>query len=520
MAPRTEPSERAGHLFVGPPGTSLTERTPVYAGTASERGRLGRWRSARQRRQVPFLVSVRTRVLAAFVVLLALSTLISFVLIRDVLRTRLDREIDRQATREIGEFRRLARGNDPSTGRPFGTDLAAVFDVYFARNLPGERQVILSFIGGRRYKAVRATEADWPIGELFAKLATAAYPVETQRGTVETSMGEARYLGVPVTAGDKVSGAFVVASFPAKEQGEVDDAVRAALQLSGVVFLLAVGLAWLAAGRVLAPLQELEFTAQSISDSDLTRRIPVRGRDEVGQLAATFNSMLERLESAFATQRRFMDDAGHELRTPITIIRGQLELLEDDPEERAETIALVMDELDRMSRIVNDLLLLATSEEPDFLSIRAVDVAELTADWETKAAAIAPRDWQVESRAVGVVAADRQRLTQALLQLAQNAVQHTSAGDAVVLGSAVSAGEARFWVRDCGPGIPLEEQGKIFERFSRGQGALRGEGAGLGLSIVKAIADAHGGRVEVDSMPAAGATFTIVIPAHQSGPEA
>jgi signal transduction histidine kinase len=133
--------------------------------------------------------------------------------------------------------------------------------------------------------------------------------------------------------------------------------------------MLLVGsvLAWLLADRVLRPVKTVTESARSISGGDLSRRIPVSGHDEIGLLAQTFNDMLARLETAFETQQRFVNDAGHELRTPITIVRGHLELLEDDPEDRQATLALVMDELDRMARIVNDLLILAKWEQPDFL---------------------------------------------------------------------------------------------------------------------------------------------------------
>ncbi len=125
--------------------------------------------------------------------------------------------------------------------------------------------------------------------------------------------------------------------------------------------LAAAGMAyWLVAGRVLAPLRLVRQAAERIGgSSDLSRRLEVRGTDDVAALAATFNVMLDRLEAAFATQRRFVDDAGHELRTPLTVIRGHLELMGDDPRERAETRELLLDELDRMSRIVEDLLVLA-----------------------------------------------------------------------------------------------------------------------------------------------------------------
>lgn len=150
--------------------------------------------------------------------------------------------------------------------------------------------------------------------------------------------------------------------------------------------------------------------------------------------------MIDRLEGAFASQRAFVSDAGHELRTPITIIRGHLELLGDDPQERADTIEVVTDELDRMSRFVDDLLTLAKAERADFLRPGPVDLDELTDELLTKARGLARREWRLEANAAGLITADRQRLTQAVMNLAHNAVQHTSEGDAVALGSATRDG--------------------------------------------------------------------------------
>lgn len=244
----------------------------------------------------------------------------------------------------------------------------------------------------------------------------------------------------------------------------------------------------------------------------------MRGNDEVAQLAARFNDMLDRLEAAFETQRHLVDDAGHELRTPITIVRGHRELLGEDPDERRETMALVVDELDRMGRLVNDLLLLANSEQPDFLELETVDVGRLTAELARKSETLAERDWELESSGRGIIVADRQRLTQAMMQLAHNAVGHTSTEDRIALGSSVAGGEARLWVRDSGPGIALEEQERIFDRFARSSRGRRTGGAGLGLAIVKAIIEAHHGRVELTSRLGAGATFVLVLPTDQPEP--
>jgi signal transduction histidine kinase len=239
----------------------------------------------------------------------------------------------------------------------------------------------------------------------------------------------------------------------------------------------------------------------------------VDGTDEVAELGRTFNHMLDRLDAAFTTQQHFLDDAGHELRTPITIVRGHLELLDEDTDEHRETLALVLDELDRMTRIVDDLLLLAKVEQPDFLQPEQLDLDTLTRGWHTRATSLADRDWKLAHVADLDLMADGQRLTQAVMNLALNAAQHTEAGDTIELGSVVVENSARLWVRDRGPGVHPEDQQRIFERFARGgTGRRRSEGAGLGLAIVSAIAQAHGGNVELTSRQGGGSTFTIVLP--------
>jgi two-component system OmpR family sensor kinase len=273
------------------------------------------------------------------------------------------------------------------------------------------------------------------------------------------------------------------------------------------------------ADRILVPVREVRQTAQAISESDLSQRIDVRGHDEISELAATFNDMLDRLEAAFATQRRFIDDAGHELRTPITVIQGHLDTLGDDPQERARTLALLDDELGRVRRMVDDLITLARSERPDFLRPGPVDLGDLTREVADKARGLGDRAWSVEQVADEPIWADGQRLTQALLQLCENAVRHTTAGQPIAIGSAVVGDEVTLWVRDNGPGVPMDEQARIFERFVRGRdGRRRSEGSGLGLSIVSAIAEAHGGRPRLVSPPDGGATFTITIPLRR-GPD-
>ncbi|MGF1488539.1 MAG: ATP-binding protein [Prochloraceae cyanobacterium] len=259
-------------------------------------------------------------------------------------------------------------------------------------------------------------------------------------------------------------------------------------------------------------LRLLTEAARSISCSDLNQRIPVQGKDEVAELTLTFNQMLARLQAAFNSQQDFLNDAGHELRTPLTIVRCYLEQPNSDPQEQQEALAIVKDELKRMTRLIEDLLLLAKAERPDFLNLEILDVSNFTDRLYAKVQSLGDRNWQLETKGSGHLLADPQRLTEALLNLAQNAVQHTTEGQVIAFGSRLREGQASFWVRDTGKGIPQSEQQKIFERFYRGASGSRSHGFGLGLAIVKKIAEAHGGRVEVISQSDRGSTFTLVIP--------
>jgi len=211
-------------------------------------------------------------------------------------------------------------------------------------------------------------------------------------------------------------------------------------------------------------------------------------------------------------EREFVRATSAVLRDPLTSCRGHLELLSGDPEEQRTTIVLVLSELDRMGRILDDLELLAEAERPDFLHPESIELEEFVHELTEKASALAPRRWTLDHAAGGTLLADRRRLTDAVMNLAQNAVQHTGQGDTIAIGTSVVEDEVRVWVRDTGRGIAVSEQRRIFERFTRGRGAHRRyRGGGLGLTVVRAIAEAHGGHVELESRRREGATFTIVL---------
>jgi two-component system OmpR family sensor kinase len=209
----------------------------------------------------------------------------------------------------------------------------------------------------------------------------------------------------------------------------------------------------------------------------------------------------------------FASGASHGLRDPLTMCRVYLELLSDKPDELQKTIALVLGELDRMARIIDGLELLAEAERADFLRREPIDLELFTHELIASASTLAAREWKLDAAAQGVLRADRARLTDATMQLARNAVEHTHEGDAIAIGTSLDENEARLWVTDAGVGVPESDRERIFERFARGRGAHRRyRGGGLGLAIVKAVAEAHGGRVELESRVGSGSTFTVVMP--------
>jgi two-component system, OmpR family, sensor kinase len=374
---------------------------------------------------------------------------------------------------------------------------------------------LMAFVEDRLYQSERAAGVVAP-AEVDEAIAYWLSLEEREEGELDTPEGPVRYIALPLTGSNR-DGLVVVAAFPAFEQADIDDAVRTqALTQFGTIVLAAL-LGLVLAGRVLRPLRSLADTAQTISETDLTRRIPVRGRDEASRIAGAFNDMLGRLERAFAAQRQFLDDASHELRAPLTVVRGHVELLEmeTDPQERNETITLITDEIERMSRIVEDLLLLAKADRPDYFTMEPVDIAELTTDVYRKAAVLCTREWRLESTAHAIIMADGQRLTQAMMQLAQNACEHTDDGASIRIGSRDEGGLVRLWVQDRGTGVVTDNGQRIFDRFVKGP---ESGGSGLGLSIVAAIAKAHGGHARLVPGGSPGARFEIILPGQSAEP--
>ena len=347
-------------MNASPPGISVTSLTPGRL-TSDTGGRPARARGLRV-----LLASVRFRVVAGSVVLLALATTLSILVAREVVVRQIDDRIDAVLEQEVGELARLRQETDPATGEPLGTDVQALLDIQLERNVPAEGEAYIAYVDGVPYRHSRQTvpfrlDGDPALTRLWGSATT------QMRGSVDTPGGAVEYLAVPVGLDDPSDGVFVAAVFRSFETGDLGTITAALAGVGVVVLLLGAFLTWRTAQRVIAPVNAVTLTAHQISETDLSRRIPATGDDEVAQLAKTFNEMLDRLESAFATQRRFIDDAGHELRTPITIVRGHLELMGDDPAERAETVVLVHRRARPHAPLVDDVLMLASAERPDFL---------------------------------------------------------------------------------------------------------------------------------------------------------
>lgn len=474
-----------------------------------------------RRSWLPGLRTVRTRVIAAVLALTLLALTIAGLTAYTLEHALAEQRVRGYLNRGVDELRVLAeQGVDPTTGEKF-TNADDLIRTAMQRHVLASNESELGIVDGKI--AWTAPEGIAFRPEADVDFVTTVMPLaaldHVTLGRLSTSYADYSYAVVPVHFPNQ-TGALVQV-FDMRAEQDALNGTYGTYALVAIGSLLIVGfLIWLLVGRLLQPIRLLRTTAEDITEHDLTRRIPVHGNDDLSALTRTVNAMLDRLDAAMNSQRQLLDDVGHELRTPVTIVRGHLELMDaDDADDVRATRALAMDELDRMGRLVDDLVTLAKAERSDFVQPQPTDIGRLTDETLEKARGLASRRWLLDDLADVEAVLDPQRVAQAWLQLASNAVKYSPDDSPIALGSGVRRGELWLWVRDRGIGISPAERDVVLARFGRGaDAALTVDGAGLGLAIVDKIVTGHGGRVDIDSVPGQGSRISLVLPLQPTAP--
>ena len=464
-----------------------------------------------------FFRSIRFSLTLWYAVTLAVILLLFSSFIYLVLRNQLTKEIDR-------ELLTVAEAVASPTLEPFRRAGPSVFDQvledFIGTRLTGKFVQVLDG-GGRTTASSKSSEGlRTPLGKGASRRAWAG------KVTYETKVSLDLYPVRTIT-------------YPIMDNGrllqvvQVGTSMRAAAETLDkvlVVFAVSIPLAltlwsvggWFLAGRALKPVDFITRSARKITAENLGLRLEVvNPRDEIGQLATTFNDTLERLEDAFRRVKQFTGDVSHELRTPLTILRGETEVglrWAREPEEFRELFRSNLEEINRMSKIIEALLELSRAEEGGLrLELAPIELEDLLAELVQQSRLIDPEKGlkiSFSAETPVTVRGDWLRLRQIFMNLLDNAVTYTPAGGEISVVLDTSGGLGRVTVVDSGIGIPDEDLPHIFERFYRVDKARNRAdgGCGLGLSLVRTLAEAHGGRIEVVSEVGKGSVFTVYLP--------
>ncbi|CDJ99181.1 Signal transduction histidine kinase [Microbacterium sp. C448] len=481
----------------------------------------------RERRPIPARALIVGAILAVAALGLTIVGGVTFLAQRDRTLTDIDERLISQidVLDQVDELRVVVESGAVASAQDTPdnfTDLEAYLRAAVSRLIPGRNEASIAVIDGRiAFRSANTLSqqiADDP--DFVAEAVATAKPAD-QAVIASASIGstDLRYIAVPVSQpGDDRTGVYIRAVDVTRELEPVTLSLLT-YTAAALATLAAIGIVgWFVAGRILSPIRRMRETADSITPTDLRARIPADGNDDISDLSRTVNSMLDRLEGSMDNQRQLLDDVRHELKTPITIVRGHLEMMDvANPADVASTRDIGIAELDRMTRLVEDIDLLSSAEGDQF-EISLVDVRELTERMGDLVGGFPGHSWSVAGIARGVIEGDYDRLLQAWLQLADNATKYTPQGSPIEIGSTLDIDSVHLWVRDHGPGIPPAARRRIFHRFARADHRTVG-GSGLGLAIVDAIAKAHLGTCAVTDTDGGGATFTITLPITQGRSE-
>ncbi|MGP6171893.1 sensor histidine kinase [Microbacterium sp. A196] len=468
-------------------------------------------------------ISVRTRIVAAITAVTAIGLLAVGLSVYFVERQRILEQVDARLHDNLDSARFIVEAGDEGE---LWTSSSAALAAIVQRMSPDDNTGAMGMVDGviTTVPGIRL-DLDLQNEAAFARhVDTLLRSAEPLIATYVEGASTWQYLAAPIViegSPDPAEVVFVLVYDLDAELAEINDSAVMFLWASAIALIVTAATGSIVASRLLRPLRQMRETANRISVQSLDERLPVVGNDDVAELSETMNDMLDRIDDALESQRRLLSDVGHELKTPITIVRGHLEVMDPaDPADARQTQELAVDELDRMGRLVQDLASAAALHGPSPVQPRQIDAADLVRQIARKARGIDGAVVELGPVAESLAMLDAERITQAMLQFAQNAVTH--GGGTVQIGSRVAgdsvAGEnIDLWVRDRGPGVPDEVKPHVFERFHRGADASARSGSGLGLHIVQVIARAHHGSARVEDASGGGALFVLSVPRLVSG---
>lgn len=441
--------------------------------------------------------------LAQFVVLSAVLGVALLQIVRTTVQAYQDTIVG-ELVQNVRQYERAA------AARPASETLAAFSRGYLATSVPGPGRVLIVALEGSPALATPDELGIFSSPLVRGWIARPPGSSTLAKGGRDNSV---QLLASPIRVGGTQTGVLIAAAsltgLAEQRRRVVESSVAEAVVAIGAAMLML----FLILRRVLGTVDHLTRTAAEISSGDLDRRLHYEGpEDEVGRMAKTFDNMLGRLSGTLDGQRQLLADVSHQLRTPLTVMRGHLDLLRRNADPRAAaSVDIVLDELDHTGLLIDRLLLLARSTQPDFLDREPVDLRSLLADLVESARVLAPRNWRLAPVPDVVALLDATKLRGALLNLLENAVNATQAGDLIEVRARVEDGLV-LSVLDTGLGLSAEQQEQVFARFAR-PGGQGNRGSGLGLAIAKAVAEAHGGTATFRSTLGEGSQVDLRLPA-------
>lgn len=455
-----------------------------------------------------------------------LTLIVVIVSVRSVLIQQVAEVANAEIVQEADEFRTFAAtAADPVAHEPFGS-ASEFLESYLEIQTPATDEVLIGVVGNE------VLYVDNTAGDVGSALAADRDRIDqiladgASAGVVESPDGQIRWGRVTVTAvgaaGSQQEADLIIAHFTQADYEANDQKVLILVFVGVAGLVLAAGISWLVAGRILSPLRTMREVAESIGSYDLSGRVPVTGRDDISELAVTLNHMLDRVDRAHASQRHFVSEARRRISGPqARASQAVARLAQESTSPRQRELAVGAGrELELMREVLDDLDVLSQADTPDFVRPVYVSLREITAEAYSQAVTTTQGyQWTLDSQATGRGVLDRERVLQALAQLVENAATHTPAGSSVEIGSALSEDGATvsYWVTNPGTDMDQEQAETLFELY-RSETPDADTGMGLGLAVVRAVADAHHGSAWVEIDPRTGTRIGLDLPLHALTP--